>query len=80
MTRATAILIAFCLTVLGAGSAFATEGDYNGDGSVDAADQQLLLDALGSGPDDPNYLPAGDHDGDGVITTVDIGYFLDIAK
>jgi hypothetical protein len=75
MTRATALLAVLGLMVLGAGSAFATDGDFNSDGSVDGADQQILLDALGSGEGDPDFLAAGDHDGDGLITLRDVAHF-----
>jgi len=79
MSRAIALLASLGL-LLGAGSAFAAEGDFNGDGAVDAADQQILLDAVGSAEGDANYLPAGDADGDGVITLQDVGYFLKLGN
>jgi hypothetical protein len=80
MTRATALLAALGLVVMGAGSAFAAEGDYNGDGAVDAADQQMLVDAIGTVEGDDGYLAAGDHDGDGVISLQDVGYFLTLGN
>ena len=76
MTRTLALIAALGLIVLGAGSAFAAEGDFNADGTVDAADQALLTAALGSADGDPNYVVDYDLDGDGVITLQDVGYFL----
>jgi hypothetical protein len=79
MTRATALLAALGLVVIGAGSALAN-GDVNADGVVDAADQQIVVDALGTADGDPGFVPEADLDGDGVITLQDVGQLLQSAQ
>lgn len=80
MTRGTALLAALGLVVMGAGAAFAAEGDYNGDGVVDEADSQMLVDAIGAVEGDDAYFAAGDHDGDGVISLADVSAHLDLTR
>ncbi|MBW2230542.1 MAG: hypothetical protein JRH17_09155 [Deltaproteobacteria bacterium] len=72
MTRATALIAALCLTLLGAGGALAAEGDLNSDGVVDQSDLQILQDSMGSGQGDENFVPGADLDGDGLISVVDL--------
>ena len=54
--------------------------DYNGDGVVDSADKDALMDAAQhqATPGDPLWNPAMDHDGDGVISLADVSVFLEL--
>lgn len=80
MTRATALLAALGLVVMSAGAALAAEGDVNADGVVDAADQQMIVDAIGTVAGDPGFVAEGDLDGDGVISLQDVGQFLALGE
>jgi choice-of-anchor B domain-containing protein len=55
----------------------ACPGDTNGDGRVDNADLQAVLDAWASSTGDPNYDPAADFDGNGQVENVDLQVILD---
>lgn len=48
------------------------DGDYNNDGSVDAADFAIVHNAFGAVEGEGDYLPAADHDSDGVIAGSDL--------
>lgn len=66
-------LLAF---LLAAPVAFAGEaGDYNNDGAVDDADKQIILDARDTTTADPGFVEAADHDGDGIISLLDVSAF-----
>lgn len=54
------------------------EGDYNADGVVDDLDKDIIFSSLNTTTDDPEFVPAADHDGDGVISLVDVGHFSKI--
>ena len=60
--------------------AIASEFDYNGDGAVDDADQQIILDARNTYTDHPDFVPAADHDGDGQISLRDVHEFMKARK
>jgi len=78
---AVAALLASVAFLLVAPGAFAAEpGDYNNDGVVDEADKQIILDARNTTAGDPGFVPAADHDGDGVISLVDVSAFAKIYK
>lgn len=65
--------------VLFAGVAAAQEcgnTDFNGDGTTDTTDLEILRSALGSAEGDDRYFAAGDMDGDGGITVADYGLVL----
>jgi len=69
------------LAVLAAPVAFAgVPGDYNGDGAVDDADKQIILDARNTVEGDEGFVPAADHNGDGVISLVDVSAFAKIYR
>lgn len=63
--------ISFVLSA-GAGSAYDGEFDYNGDGSVDQADLDILSDHLGLAVADDAYYARFDHDGDGFVGGTDL--------
>ena len=50
--------------------------DYNGDGVCDGADAGIIRAAHGTSVGDPGFVPAADHDGDGVISPVDLSRFV----
>jgi hypothetical protein len=52
-------------------------GDATGDGSVDNADLQAILDAWASSSGDPNYSAVADFNSDGVIDNADLQALLD---
>lgn len=52
--------------------AYDAEFDYNGDGSNDAADLELISDAFNTTEGDPGFDPIFDHDGDGYIGGSDL--------
>ncbi len=52
--------------------------DYNGDGACDRADEEIIKAAFGTQIGDPGFVAAADHDGDGIITAVDLGRFVDL--
>jgi hypothetical protein len=52
-------------------------GDTDGDGDVDNADLQRILDAWGSSTGDPNYDAGADLNGDGTVENVDLQELLD---
>ncbi len=54
--------------------------DYNGDGSCDRADREIILAAFGTQAGDPGFLAAADHDGDGIISAVDLSRFVSLQK
>jgi hypothetical protein len=54
----------------------ACETDFNGDGTTDAADVEVMQSALGSAVGDDNYVAQADLDGDGEVSTVDYGIML----
>ena len=62
--------------LLVAAPAIASEFDYNGDGAVDDADQQIIEDARNTYTGHPDFVPAADHDGDGQISLVDLNEFV----
>lgn len=68
------------LTLLLAGPAAlaGAPGDYNDDGAVDDADKQIIMDARNTTDGDAGFVPAADHDGDGVISLVDVSAFSKI--
>ena len=66
--------------LLAAPAALAAEGDFNGDGAANEADREILVAAVGTTAGDEGFLAAADHDGDGTITLVDVGYFLRLAQ
>jgi len=66
--------------LLAAPSAFAGTGDYNGDGAVDDADKQIIMDARNTVAGDAGFVPAADHDGDGVISLIDVFEFAKVYK
>lgn len=47
-------------------------GDYNDDGAVDDADKQIIMDARNTVAGDAGFVPAADHDEDGVISLIDV--------
>ena len=51
------------------------EGDVNGDGVVDSADEMIVSGLQGSTFEDDNYTLAADVDSDGVIDVVDLNFF-----
>jgi len=79
MTRVTSFVLTLGL-VLAAPAALAAEGDYNDDGAVDGADQQILMDAMNTTEDSDRFVAGADHDGDGVISLNDLNIFLDIRQ
>jgi len=69
-----AVLLTALGLALSAPVAFAGEmGDCNGDGVVDASDEQALLGAMGTGQADDGYIAECDHNGDGAISAADLG-------
>ena len=56
----------------------AAPGDYNDDGVVDDTDKAIIFDAVGTKEGDPGFVPAADHDGDGVISLADVSDFSQI--
>ena len=65
--------------LLSAPAAFANApGDYNGDGGGDDADKDIIFAALNTQEGDDGFVPAADHDGDGVISLVDVSDFSQI--
>ena len=56
----------------------AAPGDYNGDGVVDDADKAIIFAAQGAAEGDADFVAAADHDGDGVISLVDVSEFSKI--
>jgi Dockerin type I domain len=52
-------------------------GDVDGDGDTDDVDLQLLQQAFGSVPGDPNWNPSADLDGDGDVDLDDLNILLD---
>jgi hypothetical protein len=54
-----------------------TSGDYNNDGVVDDADKGIIWDAMEvqAAEGAPDFPAAADHDGDGVISLVDLSAF-----
>ncbi len=79
MKRVTLVLAALGM-MLTAPAAFAIEGDYNDDGSVDNADKAIILAALGKNSEDDEFVAAADHDGDGVISLKDVSHFAGLSK
>jgi hypothetical protein len=79
MTRVSSFLVTLGL-VLAAPAALAAEGDYNNDGVIDDADQQILMDAMNTAAGDDGFVEGGDHDGDGAISLNDVALFLDIRE
>ena len=69
-------LCAVATILLAASAAWALAGDYNNDGVIDETDQAILMNAIRTHEGDPGFVPAADHDGDGVITMADLGTFL----
>lgn len=67
------LIVGACFGVVGLAAAGESTVDYNNDGIVDDADYEILRSAFGSVEGDLNFLPAGDHDGDGVIAGADLG-------
>ena len=78
--RALLAVSAASLFLLVAPAAFAGAGDYNDDGVVDDADKQIILDARNTSPGDPGFVPAADHDGDGVVSLRDVSTFMKIYR
>ena len=74
------VFCAVAAILLAAPAALAIEGDYNADGVINEADQAILTDALQTRDGDPGFVPAADHDGDGVITLADLGVFVRLMK
>lgn len=65
-----------------AGTAFAQDAcpastDINGDGATDAADVEIIQDALGTSAGDAGFVAAADLNGDGQVSTVDYAVLLD---
>ena len=56
--------------------------DYNGDGVVDDVDRQALMNAASQQATEghPLWNPQMDHDGDGVISLVDLSKFLELQQ
>jgi hypothetical protein len=79
MIRWTLMLVTLGL-LLAAPAAFAIEGDYNGDGAVDENDRAIVTAAVGTVAGDPDFVAAADHDGDGIISLQDVGYFLRLTQ
>ncbi len=79
MKRVTLVL-AMLGMMLTAPAAFALEGDYNDDGSVDNADKAIILAALGKSSADDGFVAAADHDGDGVISLNDVSHFASLTR
>ncbi|MDB2686936.1 hypothetical protein N9Y42_06960 [Mariniblastus sp.] len=52
------------------------EGDANGDGAVDSADETIVSDLQGATFEDDNYDLAADINSDGVINDVDLNFYL----
>lgn len=78
MKRLTAGLAVLGLLAAAPAALAAEEGDYNGDGKVDDADRDMIMAAMNTTPGDPGWLAAADHDGDGVISMIDVMAFKDI--
>jgi hypothetical protein len=66
--------------MLSASSAFALDGDLNGDSAVDGADTAIAQAALGTSVGDDGYVAAADHDGDGIISMQDLSLQLDLGS
>jgi hypothetical protein len=73
-------LLATLGLLLAAPMAFAADCDVNGDGVVDAADQEDLRSALNSGEGSSAFIAAADFDDDGMISLIDLAAFLDNCK
>jgi len=54
----------------------ACDFDFNGDGTVDDVDAEMLRAAFGSGPGDPEYSDVFDADADGVVGGSDWAAFV----
>ena len=75
MTRLTWLLATLGL-LLAAPAALAADCDVNGDGAVDSGDQEAIRASINQTDDGSGDL-AGDFDGDGVISLVDLADFMD---
>jgi hypothetical protein len=64
--------------ILAGGSAFAydAEFDYNGDGSVDETDVEIIKASFNATEGDEDFDPIFDHDGDGFVGGSDIAATL----
>ena len=51
--------------------------DFNGDGTTDVADFEVLKAALGASSEDDRYVGAADLNGDGWVTTLDYQIMLE---
>ena len=54
--------------------------DYNGDGACDLADADIIRAAQNTPVGDPGFVAAADHDGDGIISPVDLGRFVALLR
>jgi len=54
----------------------ACDTDFNGDGTTDEADFEILKDAYGSSDGEDRYVAAADLNGDGSVTTLDYQIML----
>lgn len=78
MKRGLALTALSMLLLAGPAALAGAPGDYNNDGAVDDADKQIIMDARNTAEGDAGFVAAADHDGDGVISLVDLSAFAKI--